>query len=167
MPGLVGRALLPSARRDHWAELAGLLTSRPDCQPGSLTGASGGYDTYTEMGILAFADRALHELEATGETVRKRQDDTRNDLTPQEEQITRLALEGPTKFRDRCSAVHKRTNGRMAFTQRVHEARHHLAPRPPALITRWTGGRRDLKPRNHIVKVDHSPRTSSRAAAAM
>jgi DNA-binding CsgD family transcriptional regulator len=47
-----------------------------------------------EMGMLAFAERALRELQATGETVRKRQDDTRSDLTPQGEQIARLALEG-------------------------------------------------------------------------
>jgi DNA-binding CsgD family transcriptional regulator len=54
------------------------------------------YDMFDEMGVLAFAERALHELQATGITVRKRQDDTRNDLTPQEEQIARLAAEGKT-----------------------------------------------------------------------
>ncbi len=54
------------------------------------------YDMFCEMGMLAFTERALHELRATGETVRKRQDDTRNDLTPQEEHIARLALEGRT-----------------------------------------------------------------------
>ncbi len=54
------------------------------------------YDMFSEMGMLAFAQRALHELQATGETVRKRRDDTRNDLTSQEEHIARLALEGRT-----------------------------------------------------------------------
>ena len=54
------------------------------------------YDMFSEMGMLAFAQRALHELQATGETVRKRRDDTRHDLTPQEEHIARLALEGRT-----------------------------------------------------------------------
>ncbi len=54
------------------------------------------YDMFSEIGMMAFGDRALHELRATGETVRKREDDTRNDLTPQEEQIARLALEGRT-----------------------------------------------------------------------
>ena len=54
------------------------------------------YDMFSEMGMLAFAQRALHELQATGETVRKRRDDTRNDLTPQEDHIARLALEGRT-----------------------------------------------------------------------
>ncbi len=51
---------------------------------------------FSDIGMVAFADRALHELQATGETVRKRRDDTRNDLTPQEEHIARLALEGRT-----------------------------------------------------------------------
>jgi DNA-binding CsgD family transcriptional regulator len=52
------------------------------------------YDMFSEMGMLAFAERALRELQATGVTVRKRQDDTRNDLTPQEDRIARLALDG-------------------------------------------------------------------------
>jgi DNA-binding CsgD family transcriptional regulator len=54
------------------------------------------YDMFDEIGMLAFAERARRELHATGETVRKRPEDTRNDLTPQEEQIARLALEGRT-----------------------------------------------------------------------
>src|SRR5262249_22338805 len=51
------------------------------------------YEAFTEMGILGFADRAQRELAATGATARKRTDDTRADLTPQEAQITRLALD--------------------------------------------------------------------------
>ncbi len=54
------------------------------------------HDMFEEIGMLAFAQRALYELRATGETVRKRREDTRDDLTPQEEQIARLALEGKT-----------------------------------------------------------------------
>src|SRR6202042_1529736 len=53
-------------------------------------------DLFSEMGMLAFAERALRELRATGERVRKRRDDKRSDLTPQEERIARLALEGRT-----------------------------------------------------------------------
>jgi tetratricopeptide (TPR) repeat protein len=49
------------------------------------------YDIFSELGMIAFAERALHELRATGETVRKRREDTRNDLTPQEQQIARSA----------------------------------------------------------------------------
>jgi len=48
------------------------------------------------MGADGFAERARHELLATGATVRKRQDDTRDELTPQEEHIARLALAGRT-----------------------------------------------------------------------
>jgi DNA-binding CsgD family transcriptional regulator len=46
------------------------------------------------IGMEAFAERARNELLATGETVRKRIVETRDDLTAQEEQIARLAREG-------------------------------------------------------------------------
>jgi DNA-binding CsgD family transcriptional regulator/tetratricopeptide (TPR) repeat protein len=48
------------------------------------------------MGADGFAERARHELLATGEKVRKRREDTRDELTPQEEHIARLAREGRT-----------------------------------------------------------------------
>ena len=48
------------------------------------------------MGVSGFAERTRRELLATGETVRKRTDDTRHELTAQEEQIARLASEGRT-----------------------------------------------------------------------
>ena len=48
------------------------------------------------MGVDAFAERARHELAATGETVRRRTVDTEGDLTPQEAHIARLAAEGLT-----------------------------------------------------------------------
>jgi DNA-binding CsgD family transcriptional regulator len=48
------------------------------------------------MGIEAFAERAQHELLATGETVRKRNVETLDELTPQEVQIARLAGKGLT-----------------------------------------------------------------------
>jgi DNA-binding CsgD family transcriptional regulator len=44
----------------------------------------------------AFAERARVELKATGEHARKRIAETRDDLTPQEAQISRLAAEGAT-----------------------------------------------------------------------
>ena len=44
----------------------------------------------------AFAERARVELEATGERARERTVATRDDLTPQEAQIARLAAEGAT-----------------------------------------------------------------------
>ncbi|HEY2200457.1 MAG TPA: AAA family ATPase [Solirubrobacteraceae bacterium] len=54
------------------------------------------HDLFTEFGMEAFAERARVELEATGEHARKRTVETRDDLTPQEAQISRLAAEGAT-----------------------------------------------------------------------
>ena len=50
----------------------------------------------TEFGAEAFAERARRELQATGATVRKRTVATPTALTPQEEQIARLAGDGLT-----------------------------------------------------------------------
>jgi len=52
------------------------------------------YEMLDAIGMEAFAERARRELMATGETVRKRSPDTRDQLTPQEEQIARLARDG-------------------------------------------------------------------------
>ena len=46
------------------------------------------------IGMEAFAERARQELAATGEKVRKRTVETRDDLTAQERQIARLARDG-------------------------------------------------------------------------
>jgi DNA-binding CsgD family transcriptional regulator len=51
---------------------------------------------FAGMGMEAFAERARRELLATGETVRKRRAESRDELTPQEDQIARLAREGLT-----------------------------------------------------------------------
>jgi DNA-binding CsgD family transcriptional regulator len=51
---------------------------------------------FDAMGAEAFAERARRELAATGERVRKRTVETRDELTPQEAQIARLAREGQT-----------------------------------------------------------------------
>ncbi len=50
----------------------------------------------SDMGMDAFAERARHELLATGETVRKRTVETLDELTPQEVQVARLAADGQT-----------------------------------------------------------------------
>jgi DNA-binding CsgD family transcriptional regulator len=52
------------------------------------------YQMLTAMGIGAFAERARRELQATGETVRKRSVTTTIELTAQEAQIARLVREG-------------------------------------------------------------------------
>ena len=54
------------------------------------------HDMLRRIGVDAFADRAQRELLATGETTRERVDVTRDALTPQEAQISRLAAEGRT-----------------------------------------------------------------------
>jgi DNA-binding CsgD family transcriptional regulator len=52
------------------------------------------YDLFAGIGMEAFAERARGELMATGERVRRRSPETRNDLTPQETQIAALARDG-------------------------------------------------------------------------
>jgi DNA-binding CsgD family transcriptional regulator len=51
-------------------------------------------EIFSGIGADGFAERARHELLATGETVRRRSDDTRAVLTPQEAHIARLARDG-------------------------------------------------------------------------
>ena len=54
------------------------------------------YELFDRTGVRGFAERTRRELLATGETVRKRTVETRDDLTAQEMQIVRLAAEGHT-----------------------------------------------------------------------
>jgi DNA-binding NarL/FixJ family response regulator len=53
-------------------------------------------ETFESAGAGAFAERTRVELLASGVKARKRVDETRGDLTPQEEQIARLAAGGAT-----------------------------------------------------------------------
>jgi DNA-binding CsgD family transcriptional regulator len=53
-------------------------------------------ESFTSMGVDAFARRAERELLATGERARKRTVETLDELTPQELQIARLAAGGDT-----------------------------------------------------------------------
>jgi ATP/maltotriose-dependent transcriptional regulator MalT len=52
------------------------------------------YGMFDAIGMEAFAERTRTELLATGLKVRKRDDETRDQLTPQEGQIARLARDG-------------------------------------------------------------------------
>ena len=52
------------------------------------------YHLFDAIGMEAFTERTRRELLATGEKARKRSDETRDQLTPQEEQIARLACDG-------------------------------------------------------------------------
>jgi DNA-binding CsgD family transcriptional regulator len=57
----------------------------------SLTAA---YEMFAEMGMEGFAERAHRDLQALGATVLRHTSTTRDDLTPQEAQIARLAGTG-------------------------------------------------------------------------
>jgi DNA-binding CsgD family transcriptional regulator len=52
------------------------------------------YELFVAIGMEAFAERARKELQATGENVRRRTVETRDELTAQERQIARLARDG-------------------------------------------------------------------------
>jgi DNA-binding CsgD family transcriptional regulator len=52
------------------------------------------HEMFTEMGVEGFAEQARRELQATGETARRRTEGTRSVLTPQEAQIAQLARDG-------------------------------------------------------------------------
>jgi DNA-binding CsgD family transcriptional regulator len=52
------------------------------------------HDMLTAIGMEAFAERARRELAATGEKVRRRVAETRDELTAQEMQIAELARDG-------------------------------------------------------------------------
>jgi DNA-binding NarL/FixJ family response regulator len=52
------------------------------------------HDMLAGMGVEAFAERARRELQATGETARKRTAQTSGELTAQEALVARLARDG-------------------------------------------------------------------------
>jgi DNA-binding CsgD family transcriptional regulator len=52
------------------------------------------YDTFSGVGAEGFAERTRRELAATGETARRRVEESRGVLTPQEAHIARLAKDG-------------------------------------------------------------------------
>jgi DNA-binding CsgD family transcriptional regulator len=52
------------------------------------------HEMLADIGMEGFAERARRELAAAGEKTRKRRTETRDDLTPQEQQIAQLARDG-------------------------------------------------------------------------
>ena len=52
------------------------------------------HEQFTSIGMEAFAERARGELAASGEKVRRRIHETRDDLTPQERHVAQLARDG-------------------------------------------------------------------------
>jgi DNA-binding NarL/FixJ family response regulator len=62
--------------------------------PAKVTGSARYSGEFAAMGIATFAERAGRELQATGETARKRTVETAVELTAQESQVARLARDG-------------------------------------------------------------------------
>jgi RNA polymerase sigma factor (sigma-70 family) len=54
------------------------------------------HEMFTDFGMEAFAERARIELQAAGEHARRRTADALSQLTPQEEEISRLVAQGST-----------------------------------------------------------------------
>jgi hypothetical protein len=71
---------------------------------------------------VVYPERARRELLATGETVRTRSVETRDELTRQETQIARLASNGRTNPEIGTQAVKQRAHRRVGPAQRVHQA---------------------------------------------
>jgi DNA-binding CsgD family transcriptional regulator len=90
---------------------------------------------FGRFGAAAFAERARRELQATGETVRKRTVDTRDVLTVQEAQVARLAAEGHTNpeigaqlfISPRTAEYHLRKVFTKLGISSRRQLRHHLA----------------------------------------
>jgi DNA-binding CsgD family transcriptional regulator len=93
------------------------------------------HDMFGRFGAAAFAERTRRELQATGETVRKRTVDTPDVLTVQEAQVARLAAEGHTNpeigaqlfISPRTAEYHlRKVFSKLGISSR-RQLRHHLA----------------------------------------
>jgi DNA-binding CsgD family transcriptional regulator len=88
--GRLGRTLLrPELARAHL--LYGEWLHREHRLPDAREQLRAAHEMLAAIGMEAFAERARHELIATGGTARKHSLETRDQLSPQEEQIARLA----------------------------------------------------------------------------
>jgi len=76
--------------------LYGEWLRRQNCRGDAREQLRTAHQMLTAMGADGFAERARRELLATGETVRKRTGDTAGQLTAQEAQIVRLAVDRRT-----------------------------------------------------------------------
>jgi DNA-binding CsgD family transcriptional regulator len=86
--------LLPDLARAHL--LLGEWLRRENRRLDARQQLHAAHELFVSMGAEGFVERARRELQATGEKIRRREDGRRTDLTPQEEQIARLARHGRT-----------------------------------------------------------------------
>jgi DNA-binding CsgD family transcriptional regulator len=84
--------LRPHLARAHL--LYGEWLRRENRRVDARTELRAAHELFETIGMEAFAERARGELLATGERVRKRVAETRDELTPQERQIARFARDG-------------------------------------------------------------------------
>jgi ATP/maltotriose-dependent transcriptional regulator MalT len=84
--------LRPELARAHL--LYGEWLRRENRRVDARTQLRAAYEQLTSIGMEAFAERARRELQATGEKVRRRTVETRDELTAQERQIAQLARDG-------------------------------------------------------------------------
>lgn len=96
------------------------------------------HEMFARIGADAFAERARRELEATGETVRKRSGETADVLTSQEAQIARLARDGLSNTEIGSQLfISPRTvqyHLHKVFAKLGIASRKHLGRVPPALL---------------------------------
>ena len=99
------------------------------------------HDMFARFGAAAFAERARRELQATGETVRKRVAETRDALTVQEAEVARLAAEGHTNpeiaaqlfISPRTAEYHlHKVFSKLGISSR-RQLRHHLPQPQPSI----------------------------------
>jgi FixJ family two-component response regulator len=81
---------------------------------------------FTGFGMEAFAERARVELEATGERARKRAVHTIYQLTQQESQVARLAVQGNTNREIAAQLFISPSTRRIPPTQSVPQARREV-----------------------------------------
>jgi DNA-binding CsgD family transcriptional regulator len=91
--GRLGRTLVrPELARSHL--LFGEWLRRENRRLDARAELRTAHELFVEIGMEAFAERARTELQATGEHVRARAAEARDDLTAQERQIAELARDG-------------------------------------------------------------------------
>ena len=89
------------------------------------------HELFNGVGMDAFAERARVELLAAGARVHARTAESRDRLTPQEEQIARLARRGTLQSRDQRATLPESTNGRVASPKGLRETRDRVSARTP------------------------------------